>query len=65
MENFEIKINEISFISVSNESKLCLYDLDECREGAVCQWHTLSADRSGAKTAVCQWHTLSADQSGA
>ncbi len=37
----------------------------DCHEGAVCQWHTLSADRSGAKTAVCQWHTLSADRSGA
>ena len=32
------------------------------RGGAVCQWHTLSADRSGAETAVCQWHTLGADR---
>ena len=34
------------------------------REGAVCQWHTLSADRNGVQTAVCQWHTISADRNG-
>ena len=34
------------------------------REGAVCQWHTLSADRHGVPTAVCQWHTISADRNG-
>ena len=33
--------------------------------GAVCQWHTLSANRNGAETAVCQWHTLSAERSEA
>ena len=43
----------------------------EARDGAACQWHAFSTDRSGAETAACQWHafypqgTFGADRSGA